>query len=129
FGDATWLTGADIKIMSSNRLLPRSWVSGLHMAEKYMPIRAGRGVWHKRNRVTIPWDEPEAFRTLVHEWGHYALELKDEYLEVRAVVPSTGNGNGGGGVLSAQHGGGPRRHGRLVDKQNAPLRVLDRAWK
>lgn len=76
---------ADIQIMASNRLNPRTWVSGLHNELKYMAIRAGRGAWHKNNRVTIPWDEPEAYRTLVHEWSHYALELPDEYLEVHHV--------------------------------------------
>jgi len=80
FGGPEMLDCADIQIMASNRLLPRSWVSGLHQDEKYMPIRAGRGIWHKNNRVTISWDEPEAYRTLVHEWGHYALELRDDYL-------------------------------------------------
>ncbi|MFL5805368.1 MAG: twin-arginine translocation signal domain-containing protein, partial [Roseiflexaceae bacterium] len=76
FGGPELMDAADIQIMASNRLLPRSWVSGLHLAAKYMPIRIGRGVWNDRNRVSIPWDEPEAYRTLVHEWGHYALELR-----------------------------------------------------
>ncbi len=76
---------ADIQIMASNRLFARTWVSGLHEAMKYMGIRVGRGVWHKNNHVSIPWDEPEAYRGLVHEWGHYALDLSDEYLETHDV--------------------------------------------
>ncbi|HEY0607461.1 MAG TPA: hypothetical protein VGD58_31375 [Herpetosiphonaceae bacterium] len=76
---------ADVQILASNRLLPRSWVSGLHEDRKYMPIRVGRGIWHKNNRVSIPWDEPEAYRTLIHEWAHYALELRDAYLETHYV--------------------------------------------
>ncbi|HEY0737698.1 MAG TPA: hypothetical protein VGD69_22460, partial [Herpetosiphonaceae bacterium] len=76
---------ADVQILASNRLLPRSWVSGLHEDRKYMPIRVGRGIWHKNNRVSIPWDEPEAYRTLIHEWAHYALELRDSYLETHYV--------------------------------------------
>lgn len=78
---------ADVQILASNRLLPRSWVSGLHEDHKYMPIRVGRGIWHKNNRVSIPWDEPEAYRTLIHEWAHYALELRDAYLETHYVSP------------------------------------------
>jgi len=88
FGGPEIMDGADIQIMASNRLLPRSWVNGLHDANKYMPIRAGRGIWHKNSRFSIPWDEPEAYRTLIHEWGHYALELKDAYLDTVDVVPA-----------------------------------------
>ncbi len=87
---------ADIQMMASNRLLPRSWVSGLHEAQKYMPIRVGRGIWHKNNRVSIPWDEPEAYRTLVHEWAHYALELRDAYLETHYVSPTRSDSHANG---------------------------------
>ena len=84
-GGPELLAAADIQIMASNRLNPRTWVSGLHNELKYMAIRLGRGAWHKNNRVSIAWDEPEAYRTLVHEWSHYALELPDEYLESHHV--------------------------------------------
>jgi hypothetical protein len=87
-GGPELMDAADIQIMASNRLLSRSWVSGLHIERKYMPIRMGRGVWHKNNLASIPWDEPEAYRTLIHEWGHYALELRDAYLEQRPLVPA-----------------------------------------
>lgn len=86
FGGPELLDCADIQIMASNRLHPRSWVGGLHQERKYMPIRLGRGLWYQRNRAIIPWDEPEAYRPLIHEWAHYALELKDEYLEPRELV-------------------------------------------
>jgi len=76
---------ADIQIMASNRLLPRSWVGGLHEAKKYMPIRLGRGLWQKNNRVSIAWNEPEGYRVLIHEWAHYALELLDAYLETDSI--------------------------------------------
>ena len=91
-GGPELLAAADIQIMASNRLNPRTWVSGLHEQLKYMAIRLGRAAWHKNNRVSIPWDEPEAYRTLVHEWSHYALELPDEYLEAHHVfLPSAVN--------------------------------------
>jgi len=80
FADADWMDCADVQIMASNRLLPRSWVSGLLDPKKYTPIRIGRGVWNRKPKIAIPWDEPEAYGTLVHEWGHYALGLRDEYL-------------------------------------------------
>ncbi len=77
---------ADIQIMASNRFNPRSWVNGLHEPEKYMPIRVGRGIWRKNRRMSIPWDEPEGYRTLIHEWAHYALGLRDEYLSTIQVA-------------------------------------------
>ena len=88
FGGPALLPCADIQIMASNRFHPRSWTDALHIPHKYMPIRMGRGLWHKPHRVSIPWDEPEGYRTIVHEWAHYALALKDEYLEARATVPA-----------------------------------------
>jgi hypothetical protein len=93
FGGPELMDCADIQIMASNRLLPRSWVSGLVNENKYMPIRMGRAAWHKNNRVSIPWDEPEGYRTLVHEWGHYALELRDEYLETHHVALAAEDGH------------------------------------
>jgi hypothetical protein len=93
FGGPEMMDCADILIMASNRLLPRSWMSGMHKPVKYMPIRAGRGIWHKNNRVTLPWDEPESYRTLIHEWSHYALELPDEYLDFHYVAPAPGAGS------------------------------------
>ncbi len=93
FGGPELMNCADIQIMASNRLLSRSWVGGMHTFpeypddEKYMPIRVGRGLWNDNRRGIIPWEEPESYRTLIHEWGHYALMLTDEYLETRHLVP------------------------------------------
>lgn len=84
-GGPELLSCADIQVMASNRLLPRSWVGGLHEPAKYMPIRLGRGFWQKNSRGSIQWDEPEGFRTLVHEWAHYALELLDAYVDTHEV--------------------------------------------
>jgi len=72
---------ADIQIMASNRFHPRSLVNALNEPDKFSPIRLGRGLWSKNNSVLIPWDEPVAYRTIVHEWGHYALSLHDEYID------------------------------------------------
>ncbi|HEY0738704.1 MAG TPA: hypothetical protein VGD69_27545 [Herpetosiphonaceae bacterium] len=89
FGGREWMDCADIQIMASNRFHPRSWVNGLHMHEKYLPIRLGRGYWFHSSRVTIPWDEPEAYRVLVHEWAHYALNQKDAYLQLIDLLPAS----------------------------------------
>lgn len=70
---------ADIQIGASNRMVGRAWVGGLHEPSKRMPIRLGRGEW--RRSYSIPWDEPEGFRVIVHEWAHYALHLRDAYLD------------------------------------------------
>jgi hypothetical protein len=75
---------ADIQIFASNRLFPRASVNGLNDPTKYQPIRVGRGLWSKNARTTIPWDDRRGYATLVHEWGHYALGLKDQYLTLEA---------------------------------------------
>ncbi len=80
-GGPELMPAADIQILASTRLHPRSWVNGLNDGDKYTPIRIGRGLWNKNYRSVIPWDAPEGYRTLVHEWGHYALNLVDEYLD------------------------------------------------
>jgi hypothetical protein len=90
-GGPELMAGADIQIMASTRLHPRSWVGGMHAhAEyqrdvKFMPVRLGRGLWSDVRHGIIPWEEPEGYRIIVHEWGHYALKLIDEYLETRQV--------------------------------------------
>lgn len=95
-GGPAFLNCADIQLMASNRLLPRSWVGGLHEESKYMPIRVGRGLWQKNSRGSIPWDEPEGYRVLVHEWAHYALELLDDYADTHEVY-TRGDANTIGG--------------------------------
>jgi hypothetical protein len=86
FGGPELMDCADIQIMASSRLLSRAWVSALHDDHKYMPIRIGRGLWNDNRRGVIAWEEPEGYRTLIHEWCHYALCLTDEYLEARHLV-------------------------------------------
>jgi len=81
---------ADIQVMASNRFHPRSWISALHEPHKYQPIRVGRGLWRKDQGFVVPWDESDSHRVLVHEWGHYALELADEYLNLVRLERSRG---------------------------------------
>ncbi|HWQ14350.1 MAG TPA: hypothetical protein VNL77_16240 [Roseiflexaceae bacterium] len=86
FGGPDLLEYADIQVFASSRLHPRAWVDGLHNPDKYTPIRLGRGMWPSRNGVAIPWNEPEGYRTIIHEWAHYALGLRDQYFERRGLV-------------------------------------------
>lgn len=80
-GGPELLQCADIQIFASNRLFPRAWVNGLHIEEKYQPIRIGRGYWRKQERRADPWHKNLGAAVLVHEWMHYALGLKDHYVK------------------------------------------------
>ena len=82
-GGPELLDAADIQVLASNRLHPRAWNDALHKPKKYQPIRVGRGLWQKNRDLLFPWSSPEGYRTLVHEWGHYAFGLVDRYLEKR----------------------------------------------
>lgn len=85
-GGPELMDGADIQIMASNRLHPRAWNNALHKNRKFKGIRVGRGVWQKDLEHLAPWDAAEGYRALIHEWGHYALNINDEYLEEIILV-------------------------------------------
>lgn len=88
------MASADIQIMASNRFHPRSSVNGLHEQAKFSPIRLGRGVWMKGSHALLPWSESIAYRAIAHEWAHYALGLRDEYIDdARTVAPALNNRN------------------------------------
>jgi len=80
FGGQSMFHCADVQICASNRYYPRSWVDGLLDAQKYTPIRLGRGWWRKDLEHLFFWSDSQAVPVIVHEWCHYALGLKDEYL-------------------------------------------------
>ena len=100
FGGIELMEYADIQIFASSRLFPRSSVSGMYEKQKHSPIRVGSGLWKKNTRTLIPWDEPEGFRILVHEFAHYALGLKDRYLDRRVAVRATALGQPTRGVIA-----------------------------
>lgn len=81
------MDGADIQVMASNRIHPRSWIDSLNRAEKFKPIRVGRGLWQKDSDLLLSWDTPEGYRTLIHEWGHYAFGLVDRHLTALFLSP------------------------------------------
>jgi hypothetical protein len=82
-GGPELLDAADIQVLASNRLHPRAWNEALHNEAKYQPIRVGRGLWQKNRDLLFPWSSPEGYRTLIHEWGHYAFGMVDRYLAKR----------------------------------------------
>jgi hypothetical protein len=53
-------------------------VGGITADDKSHVIRIGRA-WDGSSGDQGPWDEPDGYRTLAHEFGHYALYLYDEY--------------------------------------------------
>lgn len=69
---------ADIQISTKNIVHPHAYIGGIISADKSQVIRIGRG-WDGDSGNQGPWDQPEGFRTLTHEFGHYALHLYDEY--------------------------------------------------
>lgn len=80
-GGPELMAGADIQVMASNRIHPRAWVNALNDDAKFKSIRVGRGLWQKNDETLATWDSPEGYRTLIHEWGHYAFALADRYLQ------------------------------------------------
>ncbi|MGQ9927844.1 MAG: hypothetical protein ACUVS4_13360 [Chloroflexaceae bacterium] len=85
-GGPALLDGADIQVLASNRVHPRAWNNGLHEGRKFKGIRVGRGIWQKDPGLLSTWDTPEGYRALIHEWGHYALNINDGYLEDTILV-------------------------------------------
>jgi len=71
---------ADIQFSASNRVTPYAYVGGIAAGDKGWIIRGGRG-WDRQANGEGRWDEPDGYQTLIHEFGHYALYLYDEYLE------------------------------------------------
>jgi hypothetical protein len=88
FGEVTiypnqehWLD-ADIQMYAQNQLRPHVRPRGLMAPEGNVAIQLGRA-WDGHGSVTGKWDQPDGYRTIIHEFGHYALGLYDEYLKVR----------------------------------------------
>ena len=75
---------ADYRIYASNDQWPQANTNGIwHGSDThvYLPRVFSRdGSWH--------WDQDDAARTTIHEWGHYGLGLKDEYEDRQSDDPS-----------------------------------------
>ncbi len=74
---AHWLD-ADIQISTKNIVRPHAYIGGITADDSAHVIRLGRH-WDGRTGSNGDWDQPEGYRTLVHEFGHYALNLYDSY--------------------------------------------------
>lgn len=85
---------ANLQILGSNRVrpfattggivsVPYDYTSSAGKASSYLHgiVRFGRS-WDRYSAVVAPLDKPDAFRTLVHEWLHYAFFLQDEYFQL-----------------------------------------------
>lgn len=86
---------ADFRFLPANNTRPSAYVGGLIAARTpYTAPRTGQETifapgaiflgryWDgltADNAADGAWDQPAAWRTLIHEWGHYALFLYDEY--------------------------------------------------
>ena len=69
---------ADFQFSAKNTVRPYAFVGGISGEDTAHSIRLGRG-WN-RTGGDAPWNQPDGYRTMIHEFGHYALFLYDEYL-------------------------------------------------
>lgn len=83
---------ADLQILASDQVRPNAMVGGIAATHPYTytssagktslfypgHLRLGRA-WNRFAGLVGDLDQPDAFRTLVHEFAHYALYLYDEY--------------------------------------------------
>ncbi len=73
---------ADIQISTKNIVHPHAYIGGITSSDTAHVIRLGRG-WDGHSGNQGAWDQPEGYRTLAHEFGHYALHRYDEYFGYR----------------------------------------------
>lgn len=114
FGPVTIHTGgenwdsADMRFLAANDYRPSAYVGGIvnqptpytsnsGLEHTFTPahILLGRG-WDRFGDAASPthnWATTDAYRTLVHEWAHYALFLFDEYQGKSGQVTDCTNGN------------------------------------
>jgi len=76
---------ADFQFVAANTAIPSSQVGGLLQSNN--AIRVGRG-WNGID-TTGNWSQPNGYRTLIHQFGHYGLNLYDEYFYT--VIDRFGN--------------------------------------
>ncbi len=69
---------ADFQFSTKNIVRPYAFVGGITSEDEAHTIRVGR-FWDGGSGNNGNWNEPHGYRTLVHEFAHYALYLYDEY--------------------------------------------------
>lgn len=70
---------ADLQLAAHSDVRPHAYIGGIHTPQRSLPIRVGR-YWDGESGGQGSWEVPNGYRTLVHEFGHYALHLFDEYI-------------------------------------------------
>ena len=75
---------ADVQISTKNVVHPHAYIGGLTDDETSHLIRVGRS-WDGNTANQGQWSQPNGYKTLVHEFGHYGLGLYDEYFGYRVV--------------------------------------------
>jgi hypothetical protein len=72
-----WRKSADIRFVTSNDVIPK------HLNATTSPSYQGIQVGASLRSADVMWDwcQPHGYRTLIHELGHHALGLYDEYVD------------------------------------------------
>lgn len=78
FDEGTCWLEADLQVAVSNAVIPHAYINAIHTNEPGYMIHLGRA-WDGTNSDQGSWANPSGFRTIIHEFGHYALALYDEY--------------------------------------------------
>ncbi len=99
YENAEHWSDADIQIFTRNIVRPHAYIGGLTDADTSHTIRLGRA-WNGSSGAQGAWDAPDGYRTIIHEFGHYALYLWDEYIgiqrnqanEIIGEIPTTCTG-------------------------------------
>jgi len=69
---------ADIQISANNMTRPHTFVGGMFDPTRTEGIKLGR-LWNGNTANIGAWNEPNGYRTIIHEFGHYAFYLYDQY--------------------------------------------------
>ncbi len=78
YDKAQYWADADFQFSTKNTVRPYAFLGGITSSDEAHTIRIGR-FWDGGSGNSGHWNEPNGYRTLVHEFGHYALYLYDEY--------------------------------------------------
>jgi hypothetical protein len=74
---------ADFRIYASNIEWPHARIGGIRQAAG-AHAHLGR-YFDGTTAETGPWDQQKAFRTIIHEFGHYGFTLDDEYVDASGI--------------------------------------------
>ena len=80
YDDGMQWGNADIQMLAHNDVRPYAYVGGIVSDDPSHVICVGRH-WDGDSGAKGSWSERNGFRTLIHEFGHYALHLYDSYFE------------------------------------------------